>query len=103
MREAIADGKNLTKNLKSLLRNKNNAGFVQSACHTIRMIRSFASTGFFRTSVTARQTPKPCVIRLHTEAILDNVLDGIVTIDHTGKVDAYNAAAAKIFGYNKEK
>jgi len=39
----------------------------------------------------------------HTEAILDNVLDGIVTIDHTGKVDAYNAAAAKIFGYNKEE
>lgn len=39
----------------------------------------------------------------HTEAILDNVLDGIVTIDHTGKVDAYNAAAAKIFGYDKDE
>ena len=39
----------------------------------------------------------------HTEAILDNVLDGIVTIDHTGRIDGYNAAAAKIFGYDKEE
>ena len=33
------------------------------------------------------------------QAILDTVLDGIVTIDGQGHIESFNAAASKIFGY----
>ena len=35
----------------------------------------------------------------HTQAILDNVLDGIITIDGRGSVASFNKAAETIFGY----
>lgn len=38
-----------------------------------------------------------------TQAILDNVLDGIITVDHSGKIAAYNSAAANIFGYRRDQ
>ncbi|MBC3936165.1 PAS domain S-box protein [Undibacterium sp. CY7W] len=39
----------------------------------------------------------------HTQAILDNVLDGIITVNHKGKIDAVNPAAANIFGYQRDE
>ncbi|MFZ6847903.1 PAS domain S-box protein [Undibacterium sp. RuRC25W] len=39
----------------------------------------------------------------HTQAIIDNVLDGIITVNHLGFIDAFNVAAANIFGYDKEE
>jgi len=39
----------------------------------------------------------------HTQAILDNVLDGIITVNHHGYIDAFNFAAASIFGYHKDE
>ncbi|WP_230404053.1 PAS domain S-box protein [Undibacterium curvum] len=39
----------------------------------------------------------------HTQAILDNVLDGIITVNHKGRIDAVNPAAANIFGYQRDE
>ncbi len=36
---------------------------------------------------------------LFTQAILDNVIDGIITIDNRGIVQSFNRAAETIFGY----
>ncbi|HLO94377.1 MAG TPA: EAL domain-containing protein [Burkholderiaceae bacterium] len=35
-----------------------------------------------------------------TQAILDNVVDGIITIDRRGTVQSFNRSASKIFGYD---
>lgn len=35
----------------------------------------------------------------HTQAILDNMVDGIITIDRVGNIDSFNPAAEHIFGY----
>ncbi len=40
---------------------------------------------------------------LRYQAILDTVIDGVVTIDHRGIVETINPAAARLFGYDKEE
>jgi PAS domain S-box-containing protein len=37
---------------------------------------------------------------LRAQSILNTVLDGIVTIDHAGRIQSFNPAAEKLFGYN---
>jgi two-component system, LuxR family, sensor kinase FixL len=37
------------------------------------------------------------------KAIIDNAIDGIITIDTSGIIESVNPAAAKIFGYNSEE
>jgi diguanylate cyclase (GGDEF)-like protein/PAS domain S-box-containing protein len=39
---------------------------------------------------------------LHTQAILDNMLDGVITLNQQGIIESFNAAAADIFGYDVE-
>jgi len=36
----------------------------------------------------------------HTQAVLNNMLDGVITIDQNGTIDAFNPAAEAIFGYS---
>jgi diguanylate cyclase (GGDEF)-like protein/PAS domain S-box-containing protein len=40
---------------------------------------------------------------LHAQSILDNVVDGVITIDHLGMVQSFNKAATQIFGYAPEE
>ena len=40
---------------------------------------------------------------LHNQTILDNMLDGVVTINEYGVVDSFNNAACRIFGYPREQ
>ncbi|WP_189418866.1 PAS domain S-box protein [Cellvibrio zantedeschiae] len=35
----------------------------------------------------------------HTQAILDNMFDGVITINTEGVIESFNVAASKIFGY----
>ena len=37
-----------------------------------------------------------------TLAIMNTVLDGLITIDHTGLIETFNPAAARIFGYTAQ-
>jgi diguanylate cyclase (GGDEF)-like protein/PAS domain S-box-containing protein len=36
---------------------------------------------------------------LHTQTILDNVADGVITIDTEGRIESFNQAACGVFGY----
>jgi PAS domain-containing protein len=36
---------------------------------------------------------------LHTQAILDNVVDAVITINRDGLIESFNRAATSIFGY----
>ena len=38
-----------------------------------------------------------------TQAILDNMVDGLITIDRRGIIDSFNPAAERIFGYTAEE
>jgi PAS domain S-box-containing protein len=39
----------------------------------------------------------------HTQAILDNMVDGIITIDQNGIIHSFNPAATRIFGYTADE
>lgn len=42
-------------------------------------------------------------MRQQVTAIVDNVMDGIITIDQTGQVHSFNRGASKIFGYDERE
>ena len=40
---------------------------------------------------------------LHTQTVLDNMVDGVITINSLGLVEFFNKAATQIFGYDREE
>ncbi|WP_018948865.1 PAS domain S-box protein [Thioalkalivibrio sp. ALMg11] len=51
--------------------------------------------------ITERKAAETAVVEhaQHTQAILDNMVDGIITIDVNGIMQSFNPAAKRIFGY----
>ncbi len=62
-----------------------------------------ASTIARNTSSHKRMEEKLREEKSRTEAILDNVVDGIITIDEAGTIQTYNPAAENLFGYSREE
>ena len=54
-----------------------------------------------RIAALERAAEKESEVR--TSAILDNVADGIVTIDERGRIESFNPAAVAMFGYTAEE
>ena len=40
---------------------------------------------------------------LHTQAVLDNMFDGVITINIDGQIESFNAAASRIFEYSPDE
>ncbi|MBD2740197.1 PAS domain S-box protein [Coleofasciculus sp. FACHB-1120] len=74
---------------------------VLSATATLGLLGSLAAVYLFDQldrELTAQQTGlRESNVRIH--AILDNVVDGIITINEQGHIESFNQAAASMFGY----
>lgn len=55
--------------------------------------------------ITARKQAEEAVREsvLHTQAILDNMFDGVITINTKGTIESFNKAASHIFGYQQDE
>lgn len=56
--------------------------------------------GASRVLVVLSDITSHALMRAEAEAILDTAVDGIVIIDDTGRVEVFNQAAARLFGYD---
>ncbi|MBI3187359.1 MAG: CHASE domain-containing protein [Gammaproteobacteria bacterium] len=64
-------------------------------------------TGFIyiATDITEKKSAKQALIESaqHTQTILDNVADGIITINQQGIIESFNHSAENIFGYTAKE
>ncbi len=68
-------------------------GISAAAYHTIEIKRLFSAFTTMREQVNSRQK--------RLQSILDNAAEGIVTIDESGKIETFNNAAERLFGYEE--
>nr|WP_314858079.1 EAL domain-containing protein [uncultured Undibacterium sp.] len=66
---------------------------------TQRDLRTVIEMALFKFNADQKQQEAA----LHTQAILDNMVDGVITINARGQIESYNQAAAKIFGYSADE
>ena len=63
------------------------------------LARSFQQ--LVRTLNASRQAEKDLLVRM--QAIMDNTVDGLITIDEKGTIESFNTACTRIFGYTSNE
>ena len=62
------------------------------------LIGIFLATYWITQSIREREEAEA-----RTRAIIDNMLDGLITIDEKGNITSFNPAASRLFGYSQEE
>lgn len=88
---------------------KRKDGFHVPVSLTVTALRNDSSkvTGYLGIAedITERKRAETVLLEQaqHTQAILDNIVDGIITIDANGIIQSFNPAATQIFGYTEDE
>ena len=61
-----------------------------------RELRTVVEMALYKSAAETKQRE----LAEHLAAVVDNMLDGLITIDGQGRVDSFNKAASAIFGYS---
>ncbi len=67
------------------------------------VVRALAGSRRRAVELAGEMTHKLRESETRTRAVLDNVLDGVVTIDESGAIHSFNRSAERIFGYGAEE
>jgi len=68
-----------------------------------RMLESVRVSHELLEQLIAQRTHELVGTRTRMQAVLDTVMDGIITIDTTGQIEIFNRSAEKLFGYQAEE
>jgi PAS domain S-box-containing protein len=68
-----------------------------------RMLESVRVSHELLEQLIAQRTHELIGTQTRMQAVLDNVMDGIVTIDTAGQIEIFNRSAEKLFGYQAEE
>jgi PAS domain S-box-containing protein len=67
----------------------------------LAILAIWVTTGLSLSSEKGRQ--KLRISEQHSRAIMENAVDGIITIDEMGTLESFNPAAERLFGYSKDE
>ena len=78
--------------------------FAFILCGALLLRYRLKPLAMLRSEQEARGLTHPLMNReQHIHTIVENVADGIITIDESGTVESFNSGASKIFGYSPEE